>query len=192
MNPIEHTETQYKDVIDRCKSVFIAKSRDYGTSWRVLRLTSITDQMFIKARRIRSIEEKGQQQVVDSVTSEWIALVNYGIMSIWIWQSEHNIRTLPEDNTSIQILYAQYQEVSDEVFELMLRKNHDYGEAWREMRTTSMTDLVLMKLLRIKQLEDNKNGEIQSEGVEANYADIVNYAVFALILIHDKQNGPQT
>lgn len=183
MTETDLTASQYAEVIDRCRAVFLAKARDYGPSWRVLRLPSVTDQLFIKARRIRSIEEKAEQRVPDSVESEWVGIVNYGVIALWLWEAEQGQRPLPEDATPEDELASAYDAVADGVFRLMLAKNHDYGEAWREMRPSSMTDLVLVKLLRIKQLEDLGGRGAVSEGVDANYADIVNYAVFALILL---------
>ncbi len=151
--------------------------KDYGSAWRILRPSSITDQIFIKAQRIRSIEEKGTQKVLDGVEGEFIGIVNYAVMAL-IQLGLHSDSTLelpPED------ALKKYEEHVNKVKALMMDKNHDYGEAWRDMRVSSMTDLILMKLLRIKQIEDNQGSTIVSEGVDANYADIINYAVFALI-----------
>ena len=173
------TEEQYKSVIEKCKSLFLKKAGDYGTSWRVLRLPSITDQIFIKAQRIRSIQEKGKQKVEDGVVDEFIGIINYcviALIQIRLDSFEHE-ELAPEQ---VENLYA---ETTDEVRQLLMNKNHDYNEAWREMRVSSITDIILMKLFRIKQIEDNKGKTLVSEGVDAGYADIINYSVFCLILL---------
>ncbi|MCC6412246.1 MAG: DUF1599 domain-containing protein [Saprospiraceae bacterium] len=178
---MEQTLKQFKSVIDRCRSLFLAKTADYGTAWRILRPSSLTDQLFIKASRIRSIEEKGLQKVGDSIESEFVGLVNYSILAL--------IQLELPDNTSLQLEPAQVAVLYDaHVFEnirLLQAKNHDYDEAWRLMRVSSMTDLILQKILRIKQIEDNAGKTQVSEGLEANYRDILNYAVFALILLEE-------
>lgn len=180
---MELTQHQFKSVVDRCRSLFLAKTADYGTAWRILRPSSLTDQLFIKASRIRSIEEKGLQKVGDSIESEFIGLVNYSILALI--QLE-----LPE-NTSLQLEPVQVALLYDmhvqENIRLLHAKNHDYDEAWRLMRVSSMTDLILQKILRIKQIEDNAGKTQVSEGLEANYRDIVNYAVFALILLEEQK-----
>jgi hypothetical protein len=153
--------------------------KDYGSAWRILRTTSLTDQIFIKAKRIRSIEEKGMSKVDEGIRPEYIAIVNYCIMALVQLELGYNENTdLPEEECLA--LYAKHFKASKS---LMEDKNHDYDEAWREMRLSSLTDLILMKLLRTKQIEDNKGKTLISEGVDANYADILNYAVFALIKI---------
>lgn len=171
------TQTQYQAVIDECKSLFLKKARDYGTSWRIMRLPSITDQIMIKAQRIRSIQEKGKQEVPDDIRSEFVGILNYCIIAL-IQMS------MPAD-ASIELSAEQlskiYQEEADKTFDLLLKKNHDYDEAWREMRVSSMTDIILMKLYRTKQIEDHQGKMLVSEGVEANYRDMINYAVFCLI-----------
>lgn len=168
---------QYDEVITRCRSLFLAKTRDYGTAWRILRLASLTDQIFIKAKRIRSIQQKGKQRIEDAIDGEFVAIVNYGLMALIQLQ-------LGEDGpTELEMRRVEglYDDVVANTRALFDDKNHDYGEAWREMRVSSMTDLILMKILRIKQIEDN-SGEVEvSEGVEGNYQDIINYAIFALI-----------
>ncbi|MDB9891737.1 DUF1599 domain-containing protein [bacterium] len=157
------------------------KTIDYGTAWRILRTSSITDQIFIKASRIRSIEEKGISRIDEPVQDEYIGIVNYCVMALV--QLEMN----SEDSLDLEVseaegLYDKWVEVSKE---LMEDKNHDYGEAWRDMRVSSMTDLILMKLLRVKQIEENEGQTIISEGLDANYLDIINYAIFALIKLSE-------
>tara|TARA_B110000444_G_C18679045_1_gene518838 strand:+ start:114 stop:593 length:480 start_codon:yes stop_codon:yes gene_type:complete len=157
------------------------KTIDYGTAWRILRTSSITDQIFIKASRIRSIEEKGISRIDEPVQDEYIGIVNYCVMALV--QLEMN----SEDGLDLEVseaegLYDKWVEVSKE---LMEDKNHDYGEAWRDMRVSSMTDLILMKLLRVKQIEENEGHTIISEGLDANYLDIINYAIFALIKLSE-------
>jgi hypothetical protein len=155
----------------------VKKTRDYGTAWRILRLPSITDQIFIKAQRIRSIQEKGIQKIEEDITSEFIGIINYCIIAL-IQLS------LPED-APVELSPEKVEELYDkeacETFDLLDKKNHDYGEAWRQMRVSSITDIILMKLLRVKQIEDNSGKTVISEGVDANYRDMINYAVFSLI-----------
>lgn len=160
-----------------CRELFLKKTADYGTAWRILRPSSITDQLYIKALRIRSIEEKGVQKVEDPVEAEFIGLVNYCVLAL-IQLSLPPEAPLDLPPAQVQILYDRQIE---ENVHLLLAKNHDYGEAWRLMRVSSMTDLILQKLLRIKQIENNAGHTLVSEGLEANYRDIINYAVFALI-----------
>jgi hypothetical protein len=168
---------EYTNVINVCRDVFSKKTKDYGTAWRVLRPSSLTDQLFIKAQRIRTVQETGQNKVGENIEDEFIAIVNYCAMSI-IQLRETNLveLELPAD-----IAISLYDKYLEEAFELMLRKNHDYGEAWREMRVSSLTDLILQKIYRVKQIEDNNGATIVSEGIDANYFDMLNYAVFALI-----------
>jgi hypothetical protein len=175
---IEKTVSEYKAVIDLCSTLFEKKTRDYGTAWRILRLSSITDQIFIKAQRIRSIQEKGQQKVDDPVKDEFIGIINYCIIAI----IQMKLISEQKLELSYEELKPLYDEVVEETLELLQNKNHDYGEAWREMRVSSITDIILMKLLRVKQIEDNKGKTLVSEGVKANYQDMINYSVFALIL----------
>ena len=174
------TISEYKEVIKACKEVFEKKTRDYGTAWRILRLPSITDQIMIKAQRIRSIQEKGIQKVDDGIQNEFLGIVNYCIMAIL--QLE-----LPEE-TSLEIDFEEigplYDKTVNETILLHEDKNHDYDEAWREMRVSSMTDIILMKILRVKQIEDNEGKTIVSEGIKANYQDMMNYAVFCLIKLN--------
>lgn len=179
---MEKTLEQYNLVIERCKEIFLAKTADYGTAWRILRLPSLTDQLYIKASRIRSIEEKGVQKVGDSVENEFIGLVNYSIIAlIQFTLSENDPMELPAE-----ALRKRYDEEVRITRDLMADKNHDYGEIWRDMRVSSLTDIILMKILRIKQIEDNQGKTLISEGLDANYRDIVNYAVFALIKLGEK------
>jgi hypothetical protein len=174
---IQKTTVQYKEVITACQELFIKKTRDYGTAWRVLRLASITDQIYIKAQRIRSIQEKGQQKVGDTIRDEFIGIVNYCVIAL--------IQMKLESSTVLELstdeVAGLYDDVVDETFRLLEDKNHDYGEAWREMRISSITDIILMKLLRVKQIEDNHGKTVVSEGVKGNYQDMINYSVFALV-----------
>lgn len=160
-----------------CRHVFVQKNTDYGTAWRILRPTSLTDQLFIKARRIRSIEEKGVQKVAEGVESEYVGLINYAAMALIQLElpADAPIELPAEEVTALYNTQLTRTEL------LMQSKNHDYGEVWRDMRVSSMTDLILMKLLRIKQIEDNDGQTLISEGLDANYQDIINYAAFALI-----------
>ena len=173
-----NTEQQYREVISFCKELFQKKNKDYGTSWRILRLPSLTDQIFIKAQRIRSIQEKGTQRIEDGIEGEFIGIINYCIIAMI--QLELGSSTQMEFEA--QELSDLYDRQVEKTIALLLNKNHDYGEAWRDMRVSSMTDLILMKIFRTKQIEDNKGITLVSEGVEANYQDMLNYAVFCLIL----------
>jgi hypothetical protein len=176
------TVIEYKEVIGTCKALFEKKTRDYGTAWRILRLPSITDQIFIKAQRIRSIQEKGTQKVSDPIKDEFIGIINYCIIAL--------IQIRLDKSDKMEMTYEEleplYTEAVDEVLDLLQNKNHDYGEAWREMRVTSITDIILMKLLRVKQIEDNEGKTLVSEGIKANYQDMINYSVFALIKLKEK------
>lgn len=181
----EKTESEYRNVIATCKGLFLQKTKDYGTAWRVMRLPSITDQIFIKAQRIRSIQEKGVQKVTDPVSDEFIGIINYCVIALIQLRMEGNSKT----ELSVTEIEPLYNEVIQETFNLQKNKNHDYGEAWRDMRVASITDIILMKLLRVKQIEDNEGNTLVSEGVKANYQDMINYAVFALILLStDRKN----
>ena len=158
--------------------------KDYGAAWRILRLPSLTDQIFIKAQRIRSLQINAIQKVEEGQESEFIGIVNYSLMGLI--QIDKGIAEQPDlDLTKALQLYDKHQEI---IFDLMLKKNHDYGEAWREMRVSSLTDLILQKLLRVKQIEENKGETLVSEGIDANYHDMVNYAVFALIHLNSEKN----
>jgi hypothetical protein len=171
------TAEEYRKVIARCREVFEKKTRDYGTAWRILRLPSITDQIFIKAQRIRSVQEKGVMKINEDLNSEFLGMINYSIMALI------QLELGAEEGLELSFdrlgpLYDKHTEVT---LNLLMNKNHDYGEAWRSMRVSSITDIILMKLLRVKQIEDNAGKTLISEGVEANYQDIINYSVFALI-----------
>ena len=174
------TISEYKEVIKACKEVFEKKTRDYGTAWRILRLPSITDQIMIKAQRIRSIQEKGFQKVNDDIPNEFLGIINYCIMAII------QMELLP--NSSVEMKFEEieplYDKAVNETIALHEDKNHDYDEAWREMRVSSMTDIILMKILRVKQIENNAGKTIISEGIKANYQDMMNYAVFCLIKLN--------
>ena len=177
-----NTSEQYDLAVNTCKDIFLKKMKDYGTAWRILRTSSLTDQIFIKAQRIRSIEEKGSQKVDDGIKGEFIGIVNYCIISLIQIELNTDLRMeLPSEE-----VLALYHKHLRQTKSLMEAKNHDYGEAWREMRVSSLTDLILMKILRVKQIEDNKGLTLISEGIEANYMDMINYAVFALIKLEDK------
>ena len=172
-----NTSQQYDTIISKCEDIFTKKTKDYGTAWRILRTSSLTDQIFIKAQRIRTLEDKGVNKVGESIEDEFIGIINYCIMAI--------IQLELKDETNLEleteIASSLYMKYFLEAKKLMEMKNHDYGEAWRDMRVSSFTDLILMKLLRVKQIEDNKGSTIISEGIDANYYDMINYAVFALI-----------
>lgn len=184
LHTVEKTLLQYDNIIGQCREIFVKKTKDYGTSWRILRPTSITDQLFIKARRIRSIEENGEQKVADSVEGEFVGLINYCVMGLIQLDLDAQY-TLELDALLATKLYNQKVETTKS---LMMAKNHDYGEVWRDMRISSMTDLILQKLLRVKQIEDNKGATIISEGIDANYQDIINYSIFALILSQEAKS----
>jgi hypothetical protein len=176
---MQNTSQQYDSAISLCKDIFLKKMKDYGTAWRNLRPTSLTDQIFIKAQRIKSIEEKGNQKVNDSIAGEYIGIINYCVIALMQIQLKSDARMdLPYEEVSN--LYLSYLDATKK---LMEDKNHDYGEAWRDMRISSLTDLILMKIFRVKQIEDNDGKTIISEGVDANYMDMINYSVFALIKI---------
>lgn len=174
---IPDTTTQYEAVIKVCKDLFLKKTKDYGTAWRILRLTSITDQIFIKAQRIRTLEEKGVSKVGEGIIPEYIGIVNYCVIAMI--QSELGADAPLE--LSVDEVERLFGEKVQATKELMFAKNHDYGEAWRDMRISSLTDLILQKLYRVKQIEDNQGQTVASEGVLANYQDMLNYSVFALI-----------
>lgn len=177
---LNQTEKQYDGVINLCKKIFEKKTKDYGTSWRILRLPSLTDQIYIKAARIRSIQEKGVQKVSDSVKEDFIGLINYAIVAL-IQLNLNECDNVPLEVSDGAVGY--YEDEVENIKKLLFAKNHDYGEAWRQMRISSMTDLILMKIYRIKQIEDNLGQTLISEGVGAGYQDIVNYSVFCLIKI---------
>jgi len=180
---VSRTINQYNEVISACKDLFLKKTRDYGTAWRVLRLPSITDQIYIKAQRIRSIQEKGTQKVGDTIRDEFIGIINYCVIAL--------IQAKLSGSSATELTEAQvdplYEEAVQSTKKLLENKNHDYNEAWRDMRVSSITDIILMKLLRVKQIEANEGKTTVSEGVEANYQDMINYAVFALIQMQEGQ-----
>lgn len=175
----EQTVGEYKQVIKACKDIFLKKTKDYGTAWRILRLPSITDQIYIKAQRIRSIQDKGTQKVDEGISGEFLAIINYCVIAL----IQMNLTAEDPEELEVGFVEAQYDENVNATMALLMNKNHDYGEAWREMRVSSMTDIILMKLKRVKQIEDNAGQTLISEGVDANYQDMINYAVFCLILM---------
>jgi len=176
------TNHQFKAVAVACRKIFEAKLTDYGAAWRILRVSSLTDQIYIKANRIRSLQLKSQQMINEGIEDEFIGIVNYA--AIAIIQLQEGFAESP-DITAQQAI-EKYDGIVSEAFNLMNRKNHDYDEAWRNMRVSSLTDIILMKLLRVKQIENNEGSTLVSEGIDANYFDIINYAVFALILLKFK------
>ncbi|MFV0471511.1 MAG: DUF1599 domain-containing protein [Paludibacteraceae bacterium] len=172
-----NTDRQYDHAIQLCRDVFLKKMKDYGTSWRIMRAQSVTDQIFIKANRIRTLETKNEAKVNEGICPELIGIVNYGIIGLIQLRLGHS-ETADLNDSKVLELYDTY---ATEAKELMMAKNHDYDEAWRAMRTQSYTDLILMKIYRTKQIEDNQGATIASEGIDANYFDMINYAVFGLI-----------
>ncbi len=183
----KNTSRQYKAAMDSCKEVFFKKMHDYGTAWRILRTSSLTDQIYIKANRIRTIQELKKSLVNEGIRSEFVGIVNYCIMALI------QLELMDSEELRLDVDHAEglYDKYAKEAYELMLRKNHDYGEAWRDMRLSSLTDLILMKILRIKQIEDNEGQTLVSEGIDANYYDMINYAVFSLILIDEEDEAVQ-
>ena len=174
---MSNTNTEYTNVMNVCRDIFSKKTKDYGTAWRILRPSSLTDQLFIKAQRIRTVQVTGENKVGENIEDEFVAIVNYCLMAI-IQLRETD---LSEMELSASLAIELYDKYAIEATELMKKKNHDYGEAWRDMRVSSLTDLILQKLLRVKQIEDNQGKTLVSEGIDANYQDMLNYAVFALI-----------
>lgn len=176
---MKNTSKEYDSVIATCRALFINKMKDYGCAWRILRLPSLTDQIYIKAQRIRSLQENEVRKIDEDETGEFIGIINYSIMALI--QLELGVVDQPdlEVAKSTELYDAKVKLTKD----LMEDKNHDYGEAWREMRVSSLTDLILQKLLRVKQIEDNKGKTLVSEGIDANYQDMINYSIFALILM---------
>jgi hypothetical protein len=175
------TEIEYSEIINNCFEIFSKKNLDYGASWKILRLPSITDQIFIKAQRVRTIQDKGFSRVDEGQIPEFIGIINYCVMALILLAKNQPSH---DDLTSLS---NKYTAEIEEVKTLLFNKNHDYGEAWREMRVGSMTDIILMKLLRIKQIEDNEGRTIISEGIKAGYQDIINYSVFCLIKLKQIQ-----
>ena len=172
------TEEQFRSVMRECREVFVKKLHDYGAAWRILRIPSLTDQLYIKANRIRSLEMKGESLVGEGIRPEFIAIVNYAI--IGLIQLEHGIAEKPDDMTQEEAI-SEYDRLAEDSLQLMLRKNHDYDEAWRGMRVSSYTDIILQKIFRTKQIEELDGVTWVSEGIDANYMDMMNYAVFGLI-----------
>jgi hypothetical protein len=181
---MSNTSEQYDNVIVKCTEIFKKKTIDYGTAWRILRSSSLTDQIFIKANRIRTIQEAGSSKVDEGVESEFIGIINYCIMAL-IQIDLINDKRMEIPSQEVIDSYHNKINISKN---LMEQKNHDYGEAWRDMRVSSLTDLILMKILRVKQIEDNKGKTIISEGIDANYFDMINYSVFAMIHLLNKLN----
>jgi len=177
MNDLNKTSQQFDEIIALCSDIFLKKNKDYGTAWRILRTSSLTDQLFIKANRIRTIQDLESSKIEEGIIPEFIGIVNYSIMAL-IQLELKNEKRLELDNKEVEDLYKKYASMAKD---LMMDKNHDYGEAWRDMRVSSLCDLILMKIYRIKQIEDNNGKTLISEGLDANYLDILNYAVFALI-----------
>ena len=182
---MSNTSQQYDKVIAVCRELFSKKMKDYGSAWRILRLPSLTDQIFIKAQRIRSLQQNEVRKVDEDEASEFIGIINYCIMALI--QIDKGIAEQPDMGFEEAIVL--YDEKIALTKALMEAKNHDYGEAWREMRVSSLTDLILQKLLRVKQIEDNKGKTIVSEGLDANYLDMINYSIFAMILINEKKTS---
>lgn len=176
---MQKTSEQYDKVTAKCKTLFVDKMTDYGSAWRILRLPSLTDQIFIKAQRIRQLQENNIRKVDEDEISEFIGIINYSIMALI--QIEKGVADQPD--IEVDEASQLYDKHIAETKSLMENKNHDYGEAWREMRISSLTDLILQKLLRVKQIENNKGKTIVSEGIDANYQDMINYSIFALILM---------
>ena len=179
---MQDTSQQYDDVIAKCRSLFLNKMSDYGSAWRILRLPSLTDQIFIKAQRIRGLQQNAVRRVDEGEVSEFIGMINYCTMALI--QLEKGVVEQPD--LSVEEATKLYDQQIATTKQLMLDKNHDYGEAWREMRVSSLTDLILQKLLRVKQIEDNSGKTLVSEGIDANYQDMINYSVFALIHIEQQ------
>ena len=178
---MQQTSKQYDEVIEKCRTLYSNKLKDYGSAWRILRLPSLTDQIFIKAQRIRQLQENSTRKVDEGEVSEFIGIINYAIMALI--QLEKGVVEQPDLAMDEAIkLYDKHVSITKK---LMEDKNHDYGEAWRDMRVSSLTDLILQKLLRVKQIEDNKGKTIVSEGIDANYQDMINYAVFAMIHLNE-------
>jgi len=173
------TQREYQEIMADCRSIFVKKNSDYGTSWRLFRPSSLTDQLYIKAQRIRNIEENGQNAVGDDLRSEFMGLVNYGLIAL----VQLHYLQLGKEPQSLDDILKTYDHWSQNTYDLMRLKNTDYGEVWRSMRPSSFTDMILVKIARIKQIEDNQGQTQVSEGADANYQDIINYAIFALIML---------
>jgi hypothetical protein len=178
-----NTSEQYNAVIETCRTLFINKMKDYGSAWRILRLPSLTDQIFIKAQRIRGLQQNKERKVDEGEASEFIGIINYSIMALI--QLDKGVVETPD--ILLEEAITLYDDKIALTKQLMMDKNHDYGEAWRDMRVSSLTDLILQKLLRVKQIEDNSGKTLVSEGIDANYQDMINYAIFAMIHLEDNK-----
>lgn len=179
---MDRTLRQYDAVIAECIGLFGKKAHDYGTAWRILRVPSLTDQIFIKAQRIRTLQQVGESKVGEGIRSELVGIINYAAMAL----VQLDLGVVDSPDLTGEVATQQVLERMQRARDLMTRKNHDYGEAWRSMRVSSLVDLILMKLLRIKQIEDNQGTTLVSEGIDANFLDIVNYAVFAMIQLDEQ------
>ena len=179
---MNETIVEYDSIIKKCEDIFAKKMKDYGSAWRILRLSSLTDQIFIKAQRIRGLQKNSIQKIDEGQSDEFIGIINYSIMALI--QIDKGVSEIPDLDAKKCI--ELYDLMMNKTRDLMMNKNHDYGEAWREMRVSSLTDLILQKLLRVKQIEDNQGNTLVSEGIDANYTDIINYAIFALIHLNIK------
>lgn len=177
------TSQQYDSVIKRCKDIFVKKMVDYGSAWRVMRNSSIVDQIYIKTLRIRTIDDKGTQKVKENISSDYIGIVNYSIIGLIQLEFKNDSR----QNICVEEAGKLFDKFASQAKTLMENKNHDYGEAWRDLRISSFTDLILMKLLRIRQIEEHEGNTLISEGIDANYSDTINYAIFALIKLTEKE-----
>ena len=175
---MEQTIAEYDSIIKKCEDIFAKKMKDYGSAWTILRISSLTDQIFIKAQRIRSIEQKGTQKIEEDISNEFVGIVNYAIIGLIQLDLGVSELAIEMDSNEVMNIFKKHANIAKK---LMMAKNHDYGEAWRDMRVSSLTDLILQKILRVKQIEDNHGATLISEGVDANYLDMLNYAVFALI-----------
>ena len=178
------TSQQFDSVIKQCKDIFVKKMLDYGSAWRVMRTPSIVDQIFIKTQRIRTIDDKGTQKIKEDIGSDYIGIVNYSIIGLIQLELQNDTRL----DISVEEAGKLFDKIAAQAKGLMENKNHDYGEAWRDMRIGSFADLILMKLLRVRQIEDHKGKTLISEGIDANYLDTINYAVLALIKLSEKEN----
>jgi hypothetical protein len=182
------TELEFEAVVEKCKRLFLLKAADYGLSWRVLRPSSITDQIYIKLKRIRTIEEKNERRVSDDIETEWVGVANYCVVALMLLNAgaDDDVFAQAQSAPNLQALSVEYDNIVREIRRVLRDKNHDYGEAWREMRPESYTDLALVKILRVKSIEAKGGQTLISEGVEPNYRDIFNYAVFALIRMEEQ------
>jgi hypothetical protein len=180
---MSNTSKHYDEAIERCRLLFTKKMKDYGSAWRILRLPSLTDQIFIKAQRIRGLQQNAERRVDEGQVSEFIGIINYSVMAL----IQLKLGVVEQPDLSLEKATELYNEEISIAKQLMMDKNHDYGEAWRDMRVSSLTDLILQKLLRVKQIEDNQGKTLVSEGIDANYQDIINYAAFALIHLKETE-----